>query len=172
MAENDNILIQNTPERFRPMAAEIVPPLLALLRARSALEQEICQRHKARRQEYLAAGGSKNQIAPGEQELWEEYRRRYLELVEPWCAPGFLKYGAVSSLACPAKYSGLAPGMVYQVTFTMRTAKKATVVTSYPRGSLEFMHRFTLCPGPEGWLVEKLQYHHSNETTWHIDHYL
>lgn len=51
----DEILIQNTPEKYRPMAAEIVPPLLALLRERRALEEEIHRRYKTQRQEFLAA---------------------------------------------------------------------------------------------------------------------
>ena len=64
----DEILIQDTPEKYRPMAAEIVPPLLALLRERRALEEEIHRRYKTQRQEFLAAGGPPNQLALGEPE--------------------------------------------------------------------------------------------------------
>ena len=110
------------------------------------------------------------QLPPGEQELWEEYRRRYLELVQPRCTPGLLKHGAVDSCARPGKYSLFAAGC--QVSFAMKTAQKAVVELSCPRGSLRFIYRFTLQPGPAGWLVARIQYHHSNETTWHIDHYL
>lgn len=165
-----DLVFQDTPERFRPVAEEIVPPLLALLWERSQLEEEIHRRLKARHREYLAAGGSPDQLPPGEQELWEEYRRRYLELVQPRCTPGLLKHGAVDSCACPGKYSCFAAGC--QASFAMRTAKKAVVELSCPRGSLRFIYRFTLQPGPAGWLVARIQYHHSNETVWHIDHCL
>ena len=39
--------IQDTPEKFQPMAEELVPPLLELLRARNDLEREIQERFQA-----------------------------------------------------------------------------------------------------------------------------
>ena len=42
-----DLVFQDTPERFRPVAEEIVPPLLALLWERSGLEEEIRRRFKA-----------------------------------------------------------------------------------------------------------------------------
>ena len=166
------IITPDTPEKYRPLAAEIVPPLLALLRERSALEEEIYQRYCTLKEAFLLAGGSKSQAPPDSTALFEEYHQRYLELAAPRCAPGFLKYGATASFARPAKYSYLDTDGEYLLAFTMKSPKKALVETSYPRGSLRFIHRFTLRPGPEGWLIAKIEYHHSNESTWHIDHYL
>ncbi|MCI8653123.1 MAG: hypothetical protein HFF11_05440 [Angelakisella sp.] len=166
----DEIIFLDTPERYRPMAAEIVPPLLALLRERSALEEEIWNRLNSLRKEFAAGGGSPNQLPPGSLQVCEEYQRRYQELAASRCIPGFLKNSGPISCARPGKYSFLGSGSGEPVTFTMKTARKAVVVTGCPRSSLRFLYRFTLRPGPEGWLIAKIEYHHSNETSWHMDH--
>lgn len=168
----DEILIQNTPEKYCPLAAEIVPPLLALLRERRALEDAVWPRLDRLRKEFAAAGGSPAQLPPGSIQAGEEYRRRYLELAEHRCVPGFLKRGAPDGCQRPAKYSFLDANPAPQITFTMETAKKAVVVISSPRGSLRLLYRFTLRPGLDGWLIARIQYRHSNETSWHTDHYL
>lgn len=49
-----NIIIQDTPDKFRLMAEELVPPLVELLRKRN--EQEICARSIKLREEHAAAG--------------------------------------------------------------------------------------------------------------------
>ena len=72
------IITPDTPEKYHPMAAEIVPPLLALLRERSALEGEIYQRYCTLKEAFLLAGGSKSQAPPGSMALFEEYHQRYL----------------------------------------------------------------------------------------------
>ena len=47
----DEIILRDTPDRCRPLAGEIVPPLLALLRERRALE-EIAARKRGREVEH------------------------------------------------------------------------------------------------------------------------
>ena len=59
------VQVKDTPERFRPMADTLVPPLLELLRERSALEREIHDRWEAMDREKLSAGIAYSQIAPG-----------------------------------------------------------------------------------------------------------
>ncbi|MCI9510035.1 MAG: hypothetical protein HFF10_09905 [Angelakisella sp.] len=168
----DEIILRDTPDRFRPLAGEIVPPLLALLRERRALEETAWDRLDRLQREFTAAGGPPGQPAPGRIQAGEEYRRHYLELAVPRCVPGFLKRGAPDGCQRPAKYHFLDEEPAPQITFTMEAAQKAVVVISAPRGSLRLLYRFTLRPGPEGWLIARIDYHHSNETTWHIDRYL
>ena len=55
------LVFGDTPEKFRPYAAEIVPPLLALLEARNELEREIWVRSIRLREEKAAAGISQHQ---------------------------------------------------------------------------------------------------------------
>ncbi len=52
------IITPDTPEKYRPLAAEIVPPLLALLRERSALEEEIYQRYCTLKEAFWLEGDS------------------------------------------------------------------------------------------------------------------
>ena len=52
------IITPDTPEKYRPLAAEIVPPLLALLRERSALEEEIWERYHKLKEAFWLEGDS------------------------------------------------------------------------------------------------------------------
>lgn len=166
-----DIKLLDTPEKFQPIAEEIVPPLLELLRARNALEAEIHRRYQAPEAEKPALGLPKNQMHPDDPALWEEYRRRYLELVEPRCVPGLLKYGAVRSCGKPARYDPLFEDPEGQVIFTMKSAKKATVETSC-RKSWEERYRFTLKPFEDGWLIAGVEYRLGGENSWHGEHYV
>ena len=49
------IVFQDTPERFRPLAEEIVPPLVELLRGLCALEEKFYARD--RKQKAARPGG-------------------------------------------------------------------------------------------------------------------
>ena len=166
-----DIKLLDTPEKFRPMAEELVPPLLELLQARNDLEREIQERFQALEAEKPALGIPKNQIHPDDPALWEEYRRRYLELVQPRCIPGLLKYGAAGSCGKPARYDPLFEDPVGQVIFTMKSAKKATVETSC-RKSWEGRYRFTLKPFGDGWLIAGVEYRLGGENSWHVEHYV
>ena len=166
------VQVKDTPDRFRPMADTLVPPLLDLLRARSALEREIHDRWEAMDQAKLAAGVAYNQIAPGEPALWAGYRRRYLALVEHRCVPGLLKYGGPVSFGKPDKYGYLEDDPACQVVFTMRSGKKAVVETWGHSGSLVVRHRLTLRPGEGEWLIARVEYGHGAGEDWHVDHYV
>lgn len=166
------VQVKDTPDRFRPMADTLVPPLLDLLRARSALEREIHDRWEAMDQAKLAAGVAYNQIAPGEPALWAEYRRRYLALVEHRCVPGLLKYGGPVSFGKPDKYGYLEDDPACQVVFTMRSGKKAAVETWGHNGSLVVRHRLTLRSGEGEWLIARVEYGHGAGEDWHVDHYV
>ena len=69
-----DIKLLDTPEKFRPMAEELVPPLVELLKARNDLEREIQERFQALEAEKPALGLPKNQMHPDDPALWEEYR--------------------------------------------------------------------------------------------------
>lgn len=162
---------EDTPEKFRPLAEELVPPLLELLRARNDLEREVHERFQALEAAKLAAGIPKNQVAPGDPELWEEYRRRYLELVQPRCVPGLLKYGAAGSCGRPARYDPLFAGPEGKVLFTMKSPKKAVVETSCQK-SWEMRYRFTLRLCEEGWRIGGVEHSFGGEESWHKEHYV
>ena len=166
-----DIKLLDTPEKFRPMAEELVPPLVELLKARNDLEREIQERFQALEAEKPALGIPQNQVHPDDPALWEEYRCRYLELVQPRCVPGLLKYGAAGSCGKPARYDPLFEDPEGQVIFTMKSAKKATVETSC-RKSWEERYRFTLKPFEDGWLIAGVEYRLGGENSWHGEHYV
>ena len=166
-----SIQIADTPEKFRPMAEEAVPPLLALLEKRNELEREIHQRFQALEEEKTALGIPGNQMHPDDPALWEEYRRRYLELVQGRCVPGVLKYGAAGSCGKPARYDPLFEGPEGRVIFTMKSAQKATVETTC-RKSWEYRYRFTLKRFEDGWLIAKIENSLGGESGWHAEHYV
>lgn len=171
MTGNVEIAVQDTPEKFRDMAEELVPPLLELLRRRNELEREICARSIKLREEKTAAGVSEHQTVPAEQELWEEYRRRYLELVRPHCTEKLLKWGAAGSFGKPARYDYLFENPEAKVVFTMKTAKRA-VVRTVARKSTDTCERFILRPSEEGWKVDGVDYSFGNNGDWHCDHHI
>ncbi len=78
--ENIQIVFEDTPEKFQPLAEEILPPLLEVLKERNELEKEIFARSLKLRKEKAAAGVPEYQSGPEEEALWEEYGRRYLEI--------------------------------------------------------------------------------------------
>ncbi len=166
------IQVKDTPDKFRPMADTVVPPLLDLLRARSALEGEIHDRWEALEQAHLAAGHSRNQLPDGGLALAAEYKRRYLELVEHRCVPGFLQYGGEVSFGMPTKYGYLEDDPACQVVFTMKSAKKAIVETYGHNGSMIVRQRFTLRPGEPEWLIGRVEYGYGGGAEWHVDHYV
>ncbi len=166
----NDYMIQDTPEKFRAFAEEIVPPLLALLRARNALEAEIFARSREMEAEKPALGLPMNQMHPEEPALWEEYRSRYMELIEHRCVPGLLKYGAARSFGMPTKYGYLDEDPECQVIFTMKSAKKAVVETRRGPGVKE-QHQFVLRPSGDGaWLIGGVSYRLSPADGWSVEH--
>ena len=159
--------LRDTPEKFAPMAEELVPFLAEHLRGLCALETEIFARSRELEAEKLKHGIPAYQTAPGSQELWEEYRERYGRLAAAFCTPKLLERGYAGSCGKPAKYEHLNTGC--DVFFTMKSAKRAVVETSFHRGLL-FRHQFVLKHTEAGWQADQVSYAHGQEDSWHIDH--
>ncbi len=165
------IVVQDTPEKFRGMAEKLVPPLLELLRQRNELEQDICARYFRIRAEKAAAGLSLSQETPAEEALGEEYRRRYLELVTPHCTEKLLQWGAAGSFGKPAKYDYLFGDPAAAVYFTMKSAKKALVTTLNPV-SYGYRYRFILRPFGDEWKLDGVECAFGGQESWGVEHTL
>lgn len=166
-----DIKIIDTPEKFQSLVEEIVPPLVELLQARNALEAEIHRRYQALEAEKPALGLPKNQMHPDDPALWEEYRRRYLELVTPRCTEKLLRWGAAGSFGRPAKYDYLFDATEPAVYFTMKSAKKAVVSTRNPV-SHDYRYRFTLRPFEGRWMVDGAECAFGGREEWSVEHTL
>ena len=162
------IVIEDTPEKFQPLAEVLVPPLVELLRQRNELEREICARSLKLREEQAAAGISPHQSTPAEESLWEEYRRRYLELVAPCCTEKLLRWGAARSFGKPAKYDYLFGAPEPTVYFTMKSAKKAVVSTRNPV-SYDYRYRFILRPFGDEWKIDGAECAFGDREEWGVE---
>ena len=162
------IVIQETPEKFRSLAQELAPPLVELLRQRNELEREICARSLKLREEQAAAGISPHLSTPAEEALWEEYRRRYLELVAPRCTEKLLRWGAAGSFGKPAKYDYLFDAPEPAVYFTMKSAKKAVVSTENPV-SYSYRYRFILRPFGDEWKIDGAECAFGDREEWGVE---
>ena len=169
MSTQVRTVFQDTPEKFRPMAAELVPPLLSLLEARNELEREICARALRLREEKAAAGLPPYQASPEEIALDEEFSRRYLELVRPLCTEKMLKWGAARSFGKPAKYDYLFDSPTPAVYFTMKSGRKAMVSTENPV-SYGYRYRFVLRPSADGWKLDGVECAFGSEENWSVEH--
>ena len=171
MPEAVKTVIQDTPEKFRSLAEEIVTPRVELLRRRNELEREICARSLKLREAKAAEGISPHQSAPEEESLWKEYRRRYLELVAPRCTEKLLKRGAAGSFGKPAKYDYLFGSPEPEAYFTMKSAKKAVVSTQNPV-SYGYRYRFILRPFEGEWKVDGAERAFGDREEWSVEHTL
>lgn len=166
-----DIKFVDTPEKFQPLAEEIVPPLVELLQKRNDLEAEIGERFQTLRAEHAAAGIPPYQAGPGIEELHQEYARRYLELVTPHCTEKMMKWGAARSFGKPAKYDYLFGAPEPAVWFTMKSAKKAVVSTRNPV-SYGYRYRFILRPVEDGWKVDGVECAFGDSESWSVEHNL
>lgn len=162
------VSLEGTPEKFRPMAEELLPPLLELLRSLCALEAEIFARSQQLEADKLKAGIPRSQEAPGWRELMEEYKERYGGLVQDRCTEELLARGYARSCGKPAGYDYLNTGC--RLAFTMKSAKRAVLEATYPHG-VDMLNQFVLRNTDEGWRIAEVHYGFASEPgKWHKHH--
>ena len=171
LPDNIALVLEDTPEKFQPLAEEIVPPLVELLRKRNDLEREICARALKLREEEAAAGLPLYQYTPENAALDEEFFRRYLELAEPRCTEKILKWGPARSYGKPAKYDYLFDAPDAKVFFTMKSPKKALVFSRNPV-SHDYGYRFTLRPIEGAWMIDGIESALGSQEPWGVEHSL
>lgn len=162
------VSMDGTPEKFRPMAEELLPPLLELLRSLCALEEEIFARSQQLEADKLKAGIPKSQVAPGWSELMQEYKERYGELVRDRCTEELLERGYARSCGKPAGYAYLNTGC--RLAFTMKSSKRAVLEAIFPHG-VDMQNQFVLRNTDAGWKLAEVNYGFASEPDkWHRFH--
>lgn len=165
-----NIVFRDTPEKFRPMADEILPPLIGLLRSLCALEEEMHARDIKLRAS-RPGGIYSTEMHPDTPALWQEYKDRYHALLDPHCTARFLagRRDCCQCMGDPADFSGLNRGGT--VEFTMKSPAKAVVMVAESKsGSVDC--RFDLRPEGGAWKIDKAAYRFLNDPKWHTEHYM
>lgn len=160
-------IINESSEKFKDMQSEICGFLFDLLRRINELENEIYERNQEIKAKKPELGIPEYQVAPGEEELWNEYEQRLGEIVKPHCSEKLLKRGFGNALGKPAKY-GYIDGEC-AVNFIMKTAKKADVITHFKHG-IDCTHKFVIKNVDGAWSVDEVYYGFESEPgKWHAD---
>ena len=162
-----NIQVVDTPEAYRPMAEQLVPPVLGLLKSLSDLETEIFRRSQGLDAQKQAQGIPSHQVAPGWKDLMTEYHNRIYDLASPLCTEKLLSKGYGRSYGSSPCYGYLDGDC--QIFFTMKSAKRAVIETKYHE-SIDKAHQFVLRPEGDGWKLDAVSYRYSDDKTWHAFH--
>lgn len=166
---NLQIQIINTPDKFRPMAQELVPPLVELLRGLAAEEAETMRQDRAIREEKRRKGIPVHQGVPEQTALFKDHEARYGRLVQNRCTPQLLAREYGRSYGEPGKYDYL--NTECRLTFTMKSSARAVVETFFSKGGLEMCHQFILRDTGGGWKISEVNYGFQSEPgKWHKDH--
>ena len=161
------IEIRDTPEKFAPVAKELVPFLVDHLRALAALEADMFRRERELEKKKLDMGIPKHQTAPGWEELVEDYTNRYGQAARAFCTPKLLERGYARSWGRPGEYDYLNTGC--DLIFTMKSARRAVVEARHTRVLL-FRYQFVLKDTEDGWRVDQKSYAHGLDDSWHLHH--
>lgn len=160
------IIIEDTPEKFVHMADELVAYLKGHLDRLTELEKEIDIRSNRLTDNKYKLGYESHIQGPGEKELDKEFRKRYGEIVKELCTEELLDYGYAGSRSNPPKYEYLNEDR--QIVFTMKSAKRAVIETKYDEGTT-MKHKFVLKLTDEGWRLSEVKYGFGSGSTWYKD---
>ena len=169
MSNPIRLSFEDTPEKFQPLAEEIVPPLIELLRNLCALEETFYARSQKQRAE-RPGGVYSTQAHPGSEALWEHYRAAYTALLDPSCTETFLarRRDCCQSMGDPADFACLKGAA--DVIFTMKSKGKAVVVVREADG-FGSDRRFEMKLCEDAWKIDKVSQNTCGDGPWRTDFY-
>ncbi|MCM1164649.1 MAG: hypothetical protein NC299_12710 [Lachnospiraceae bacterium] len=144
-------IINEASGKFKDKQNELCGFLFDILRQLNELEAEV----NARSEELKKQRPEPHIIAPGEEELWDEYERRTGEIVRPVCTEKLLKRRYGGEFGNPSKYAYVDGDC--KAVFSMKSAGKAVVVVYFTKGTPQ-MHKFVLKSADGGWLLDEMYY--------------
>lgn len=156
-----NISTTQTPEKFKHLAAEVTGFLIENLQLINELEQEIVARDEVLKTKRIGP----NQLHPGEEGLWKEYRLRRGQITTPISLKP-TKY-ASHSFGTPSEYAYLSSPAT-TMEFIMKTTNRAVVETAFETG-VRKKHQFALKKVGDSWKIDTKKYCFEGEETWWRD---
>lgn len=160
MIENLKIDTSPTPGKFQHLANEVLDFLLGHLQALDRLEQEIYERHQL----LASARPAPNQVHPDEDDLWDEYAQRCLEIITPI---SIKPYKDTRSFGQPSKYEYLNyPGT--KITITVKSMNRAVIEVLF-ESAIAKKEQFVLKKVEDSWKIDTKKYGFQDETTWYKD---
>lgn len=158
-------------EKFKDKQDEICGILLELLGQINELERSVFERDCEIKTRIRKKELSAEEISEYYDNLWTDYREECKRIVEERCTEKLLKKGYARSFSTTPMYGYIEDADDCRGTFFMETAKKAVVEFRFTNhSSVNFMHRFTLVPSGDTWLVDVFSYGTEKEGVWHRGH--
>lgn len=152
--------------KFEPMAEELVPFMLSLLRECNRISREVDAKYR----EQESAKGERLDYQEM-QALFQEKERRVMELAKDKCTPELLVQGCHSSFGGFGEY-GYAD-REFELIFTMKSGKKATIETRFHEvPQHQSRHLFVLKLTEDGWRISEKKYGYYGygaDPTWYKD---
>lgn len=155
-----NIDASETLEKFQHHTKEIVDLLIGKLLELHKLEQEIFDRSQA-----LKNANEPNQVQPGENELWEEYRYHRKLITASICFNP--REGSSYMFGKPTKYEYLAYPDT-KISYIMQSVNRAVVEAKYEYG-IKKKEQFVFTKENESWKLVTKKYGFQNEVGWFKD---
>ena len=144
-----NIILKNTPETYKKMVDEIIPPLLELLKELTLLEEEIFKRNHELDVEKSILNIPSNQMITGK------------------VSENLMSKGYAAHYGNPSEYFYVNHDD-FLLEFTMQQADMAVIVIHY-QGAVDMKHKFMMRLINKKWLVDEKYYGFEDETLWYED---
>lgn len=157
-----NIDASETLEKFHHHTKEVLDLLMGRLIELHKLEQEIFDRSQK-----LKDPNEPNQVQPGENELWEEYRYRRKLITASICLNPH--EGRSYMFGKPTKYEYLTYPET-KISFIMKSVNRAVVEAQYEYG-IKKKEQFVFTKEDESWKLVTKKYGFQNEAKWHKDEF-
>ena len=162
-----NIKIKNTPDKYKRMADEIIPPLLELLKELNSLEEEVFKRNSELNAEKLILNIPANQNHPKWSELMAEYESRYKEIAKGKVSKNLMSKGYATHYSNPSEYF-----YVYSddflLEFDMQQSDTAIIIIHFS-GATDMKHKFIVRQINKIWVVDEKYYGFADEAIWYPD---
>lgn len=162
-----NIKINNTPDKYKIMADEIVLPLLELLQELNSLEEEVFKRNSELDAEKLILNIPANQNHPKWIGLMAEYESRYEEIAKEKVSENLMSKGYATHYSNPSEYFYVHSDD-FLLEFAMQQSDMAIIIIHFS-GTTEMKHKFIVRQIDKRWVVDEKYYGFADETIWYPD---
>lgn len=162
-----NIKINNTPDKYKIMADEIVLPLLELLQELKSLEEEVFKRNSELNAEKLILNIPANQNHPKWSGLMAEYESRYEEIAKGKASENLMSKGYATHYSNPSEYFYVHSDD-FLLEFTMQQPDMAIIIIHFS-GATDMKHKFIVRQINKRWVVDEKYYGFADEAIWYPD---
>lgn len=162
-----NIKIKDTPDKYKRMADEIIPPLFELLKDLNSLEEEVFKRNSELDAEKLILNIPANQNNPNWTGLMEEYESRYEEIAKEKVSENLMSKGYATHYSNPSEYF-YANSDDFLLEFDMQQSDTAIIIIHFS-GATDMKHKFIVRQINKRWVVDEKYYGFADEAIWYPD---